>query len=150
MQFFKCTKPINEIKEGDIIVDSLYHWQRTLIIATPRVKTIFTDWRDKVHPTGKDKECFIPLTMKELNKIKPHLRKVLLVDYRISFNEDILRKLPDYVCYDCGVDSFNNPVSIKQNTIGRCKNCNSEKKPLYITSAFKIDVFKKTYPRDNA
>ncbi len=141
MEFYRCIKEFGEIQPNQVVIKSHYHWQRPIIVADSVNKTIFLDYYSR-NINLRNEEFFLPLTMKELNKIKPHLRKTLLIDYNISFNKDCLDKLPKYCCYECGKSTFGtNPIVIK-NTVGKCNSCGKEKQHLHISEKFKIDIFK--------
>lgn len=90
--------PDNNLKKGDIVVyDSFVHWWRTVKVATPRDKT---EYVGKIHILKKMTDRFkgynyLPessvefLSEWELKKLKPHLTKTLLIDYKISMNESL-------------------------------------------------------------
>lgn len=141
MKFFRCIKEFKGIKPNQVVADSYYHWYRTVVVADTKNKTHFLD----IHLGGfelKNQEFFVPLTMKELNKLKPHLYKMLLIDYNISFNDECLLKLPNFCCYECGKNTFGTKPIIKNiNSIGKCYNCGKEKQNLLRKEYFKIDIF---------
>jgi hypothetical protein len=141
MEFYKCIKEFKGIKPKQIAINSHYHWYRTIIVADAKNKTVFHNY----HLGGfdfKQKEFFTPLTMKELNKLKPHLYKMLLIDYRISFNQDCLDKLPISCCYQCASNTFGTTPELKNiNSIGKCLKCGKEKQNIFNIERFKIDIF---------
>lgn len=142
MKFFRCIKEYKGIKPSQVVVDSYYHWHRTVVAADSKNKTLF--FNIHLFPLElKDEQFFIPLTMKELNKLKPHLYKMLLIDYNISFNEECLKALPNFCCYECGKNTFGTTPVINKNTnsIGKCFNCGKEKQELLRKEYFKIDIF---------
>jgi len=114
---------------------------RTVIVSDAKNKTKFWD----LQISGAELngcEYFMPLTMKELNKLKPHLLKTVEIDYNISVNEDCSRKLPKYCCYKCGWETFGTTPIIKMhNSIGKCYGCGSDKQELYNQMYFKIPLF---------
>lgn len=143
IQYLKMTEPPLIIEVGDVIVDSFYHCFRTVIVATPNIGTRFLPYSVQIKPNElRLTEYFTPLTMEELDIIKPHLRKTLKPDYRISFNEDGLKKLTKYCCFKCGNSVFGTSPITKHNTIGRCYNCGTPDSELFISEKFKIDIFR--------
>lgn len=142
MKFYRTIKEFKGIEPNTIVVDSLYHWYRTVLVATPSKKTKFLYFRLS-NIEIKNNEFFEELTMKELDKLRPHLLRTLVADYKISFNENLLSIMPKYCCYPCGANAFRSyPKPKTHNTIGKCNHCNKEKVELHLTEYFKKDIFK--------
>lgn len=143
----KFKKVINttrmDIKTGDVIVlDSFVHWWKRVKVSTGTNKTQYfvegTNQGELVGVTLRD------LTLWELEKIKPHLTKKLLIDYKISINEEAFKDIPKLVCHSCGTNVLG--VEMDEDnyskSFGTCYNCGKESQRLYSSEDFKLNIFK--------
>lgn len=141
MRFYKCIKSISSVKVGDIVVDSFIHYYRTVILATHSEKRRILRWnRPQI---ANNYEYFEPLSMQELDKLKPHISKTLIIDYNLSFNDYYLNQIyGSFCCNDCGVKLFKTQQCLMiENTIGECEVCGEKNKKLHHKTRFRREYW---------
>jgi len=132
MKFFRVLEDLEYFNAGEIICTDSH--TNIVTVANPITKTVFHTNKKRIRPWG---DYFEPITLKELNKIKPHLLKNMIPLATYSFNEFYNDLLPGLVCYKCGSGVFSTkPDPHKINKVGKCKNCGIEKQNLYSTKLF--------------
>lgn len=140
MKFYRVIKDFEvqgfPIFEGDIVVDSSFHWWRKAKLATPTTQQKILNSGISFHP---HREKLQPLTRDELLKIKPHISNTLLYDYKVS----MAIHADEGICLSCGQKA--NPVYNGKPksylTKGQCPACGQEDTPLH-----KLSIFGRTSP----
>ena len=141
-------KTHDQLEVGDIFVhDSLVHWWKIVKVATPSNKTEYLAKTFYLHgfkkiTLGLDYE---DITMSELLDLQPHLTRALLVDMKISINEEVLKTMPTMVCFGCCNHAFsgsNVDEDLDSKTLGTCYSCGKEKQRLYRSDDFKLNIFR--------
>lgn len=148
MKFYKTTKEdVLGLPIGTVIVDSIIHWKTTVVVATPTQKHRFIN---RLTTNSRMEMVYLdslePLTLVELEKLRPHLNKTLIPDYIVSLNDYYLEKLPDYCCYSCAIKMFKEHPKkvVMYNFIGKCKSCGDTQTKIYKTTRFRLSVWDKT------
>lgn len=149
MRFYKCnTKHTltdfngkeHIINIGEVLVDSMYWWYRTIIVATPTKALRLIHNNTNIHYYD---QFYSLVTLEELDKLKPHISSKLRWEYTGSINDVVLYSLPEQCCIPCGneiIKNYNKELIIpeKPRSIGTCYKCNTTKVHLYSRSNFKI------------
>jgi hypothetical protein len=144
MNFYVCIRDYKDIKPGEIVVNSLRHWGRTVVVATPTAKTKYLNHRiTMLELMGEE---FSELTYKELTKLRHHITIGITMDYINAYNELKLTLLPKLCCYACGIMVFGTDPKIKPiHTIGTCYACGKPGQELTKAEYFKLGGL---YPKE--
>ncbi len=146
MEFYRSKNDQYGLKIGEVVVDSYYHINRTMVVSNGTDKHRFLERRIEPKILNQD-HLFTKLTFSELLKIKPHLTKTTLLDFSISHRKYLKESIDKFTCMGCGLNHYSIEVTVDTvdntikglehyNFIGTCTNCLRRKVPLFLSIRF--------------